>query len=109
MLFTVAAAAGSEIAALPLSEEIAIPLWPAVLKLAVTVPAAFIVTVQVPVPEHVPDQPPKLDPASGVAVSVTCAPRGYCAEHVPPQLMNAGEDATVPAPGPLFVAVNVKN
>ena len=44
-------------------------------KVAVTVVAADIVTVQEPVPEHPPPlQPLKIDPESGVAVSVTAVP-----------------------------------
>jgi hypothetical protein len=43
-------------------------------KLAVTDVAALIVTVQVPVPEQPPLQPPKVDGAVGVAVSVTTVP-----------------------------------
>src|SRR2546428_7906962 len=41
-------------------------------KVAVTVVAALMVTVQVPVPEQPPPlQPLKVEPAAGVAVSVT--------------------------------------
>jgi hypothetical protein len=36
--------------------------------------AASIVTTQLPVPEHAPDQPANVDEASGVAVSVTSVP-----------------------------------
>ena len=44
-------------------------------KVAVTVVAAVIVTVHVPVPVHPPpDQPAKVEPASGVAVRVTAVP-----------------------------------
>jgi hypothetical protein len=46
-----------------------------VLKVATTVVAAFIVTVQVPVPEHPPpDQPEKVDPLSAEAARVTDVP-----------------------------------
>jgi hypothetical protein len=44
------------------------------LKLAVTVFAASMVTVQPPVPEQPPLQPVKVDPAVGEAVSVTVVP-----------------------------------
>jgi hypothetical protein len=40
-------------------------------KVAVTARAASIVTLQVPVPEQVPDQPVKSESAAGVAVRVT--------------------------------------
>jgi hypothetical protein len=40
-------------------------------KVAVTDFAAVIVTVQVPVPEHAPDQPVKVDPIFREAVMVT--------------------------------------
>ena len=43
-------------------------------KLAVADWAALIVTKHVPVPLHAPLQPVKLDPAAGVAVSVTGVP-----------------------------------
>ena len=46
-------------------------------KVAVTVVAADIVTVQEPVPEQPPPlQPLKVEPAAGVAVSVTAVPLG---------------------------------
>ena len=45
-------------------------------NVAVTVVAAVIVTVQEPVPEQPPLQPVKVEPAAGVAVSVTAVPLG---------------------------------
>ena len=45
------------------------------MKLAVTLRAALIVTVQVPVPEQpAPDQPLKREPEAVVVVSVTTVP-----------------------------------
>jgi hypothetical protein len=44
------------------------------LNVAVTACAAFIVTVQVPVPVQLPLQPVNVEPPAGVAVSVTCCP-----------------------------------
>ncbi|MGA8580849.1 MAG: hypothetical protein WB579_19335 [Bryobacteraceae bacterium] len=44
------------------------------LNVAVTAWLEFIVTVQLPVPEHAPDHPANVDPAFGVAVSVTTVP-----------------------------------
>jgi len=52
-----------------------LPPPPDVEKVAVTVIAAVIVTVQVPVPEHPPpDQPVKVYPLFGEAVKVTDVP-----------------------------------
>lgn len=77
-------------------------------KVAVTVVAALRVTVQPPVPLHPPpDQPPKVDPAAAVAVSVTAAPELKVAVHVAPQLIPAGEDVTVPEPVPVLATVSV--
>lgn len=41
---------------------------------AVTERSAVIETVQLPVPEHAPDQPLKVEPEVGAAESVTVAP-----------------------------------
>ena len=43
-------------------------------RAAVTAISAFMITTHVPVPEHAPDQPPKVDPDAGVAVNVTLVP-----------------------------------
>src|SRR6266536_3056050 len=59
-------------------------------KVAVTVRAAFIVSVHVPVPVHAPLQPTKFDPASGVAVSVTTVPLLNVAPHVVGQAIPTG-------------------
>jgi hypothetical protein len=68
-------------------------------KVALTVVAVVSINTQVPVPEHpAPDQPVKTEPAAGVAVSVRLVPDGKGAEHVLPQLIPAGELATVPLP-----------
>ena len=68
------------------------------LKVAPTVLAAFIVTVQVlPVPEQAPLQPRKVPEA--LAVSVTTVPSPYTAEQVPDeQLIPAGLLCTKPDP-----------
>src|SRR2546428_11284781 len=55
-----------------------------------------------------PLQPVKVEPAAGVAVSVTAVPLVKLAEQVAPQLMPAGELVTVPLPVPAGVTVRVK-
>lgn len=73
------------------------------LKVAVTVRASVIVTVQLAVPLQAPLQPLKLDALSGTAVSVTLLPEAkFCAQSLP-QLMPAGEELTVPVPLPLLL------
>ena len=76
------------------------------LKIAVTVVAAFIVTVQGPVPEHPPLHPTNVHPGKGVAVRVTTVPLSYDAEQVTPQLIPPGLDVTVPRPVPLLFTVS---
>jgi hypothetical protein len=66
-----------------------------------------MVTVHVPVPEHAPDQPAKLEPVSGVAVRVTLVPASKNAAHVGSQWMPSGLLVTVPDPVPAFVTVSV--
>jgi len=69
-------------------------------KLAITLVAAFIVTAQLPVPEQAPDQPANVEPALGVAVSVTTVPASNLAEQVGWQVIAAGLLETEPRPGP---------
>src|ERR1041384_2871673 len=65
---------------------------------AVTRTAWVRVVVQVPVPVQAPpDQPVNVEPAAGVAVSVTDWPKLKSAAHVAPQLMPVGFDVTAPA------------
>ena len=79
------------------------------MKVAVTVVAAVIVTVQVPVPAHPPPlQPVKVEPAAGVAVSVTAVPLANEAEHVAPHVTPAGALVMVPLPAPLLLTVSAK-
>ena len=71
--------------------------------------AELMMTVQVPVPLQAPDQPMKVAPAPGVAVSVTTVPESNAAEQVAPQLIPAGAESTeeVAAPAPVLVTVSV--
>jgi hypothetical protein len=78
------------------------------LKLAVTLAAAFMVTLHVPVPEQpAPLQPLKFDPPAALAVRVTTVPLLYGAAQVAPQLIPAGLDVTVPLPVPALLTVRL--
>src|SRR5438552_12677995 len=78
-------------------------------KVAVTVVAAETETTHDPVPEHPPPlQPVKVDPAAGVAVSVTAVPLAKLAVQVAPHVMPAGELVTVPLPVPTSLTVSAK-
>jgi hypothetical protein len=77
------------------------------LKVAVTEAFVVKVNVQVEVPVHAPDQPPKVDPADGVAVNVTAVPLVKDALQVAGQVIPAGLLVTVPAPVPVSVTVSV--
>ena len=76
-------------------------------NVAVTLWAALIVTVQVPVPVQPPLQPVNVEPVAGVAVSVTAVPLANAAEQVAPHEMPVGELETVPLPVPAFVTARV--
>src|SRR5213594_3425273 len=74
-----------------------------------TVVAPLSVTVHGPVPEQPPPlQAVKVEPAAGVAVSVTTVPLTNEAEHVAPQEIPTGALVTVPLPAPLGLTVSVK-
>src|SRR2546422_8375468 len=61
------------------------------------------------VPEQPPPvQPVKVEPAAGVAVSVTAVPLAKLAVHVAPQVMPAGALVTVPLPVPALLTVSAK-
>ena len=76
-------------------------------KVAVTVLSAVMVTVQVaPLEVSQPLQLPNVDPLSGAAVSVTAVPEAIDAEQVAPQL--TPPPLTVPDPVPLFWTVKLR-
>ena len=56
------------------TDFVTVKLYKFVAKVAITDFAAVIVTVQVPVPEHAPDQPEKVDPLVAEAAKVTDFP-----------------------------------
>jgi hypothetical protein len=66
-------------------------------KVAVTACAAFMFTLQTPVPEQAPLQPVNVDPAPALAVSAT-VPLANVVEQMAPQLIPAGLLVTVPVP-----------
>jgi hypothetical protein len=66
-----------------------------------------MVTLQLPVPEHAPLQPVKVEPVEATAVRVTAESSVKVAEQVEPQLMPLGELVTVPEPVPALVTFNV--
>ncbi len=68
------------------------------MNVAVTLWLVLIVTTQLPVPLHAPDQPLKLYPDAGVAVRVTAVPALIVAEQVEPQEIEPPELETVPEP-----------
>jgi hypothetical protein len=74
-------------------------------KLALTVMAALIVTLQLPVPEQAPPQPKKLLPVLAVSVRVTEVLAGKFAEQEEvEQLIPAGLLVTVPLPAMVTVS-----
>jgi hypothetical protein len=78
-------------------------------KVAVTVVAAFTVTVQGPVPLQPPPlKPVNVDPGSAAAVRVTEVPLSKDAEQVLPQVIPLGLLVTVPLPTPTLVTVRVR-
>ena len=86
---------------LPVPEFVTLSVKDDCTKLAVTVWAALIVTVHVPVPVQPPPlQPLNVEPAAGVAVNVTAVPLANAAEQVAPQEMPVGALVTVPKPFP---------
>jgi len=77
------------------------------LKVAVTVVAALIDTVQLPVPVHPPPlHPANVDPDAAIAVSATDVPLASTSVQSAPQLIPV--PVTVPLPVPLLLTVSVK-
>jgi hypothetical protein len=70
------------------------------LNVAVIKVLAVRFTVHVGVAVHAPDQRANVEPAPGVAVSVTSVPLANVALHVVPQLMPEGLLVTAPVPVP---------
>jgi len=81
---------------------------PVELNVAVTDSFAFAVATHVPVPEHAPPQPPKVEPGTGEAVKVTEVPLAKFAEQLLPQSMPAGLLMTLPTPLPARETESVK-
>jgi len=78
----------------------------AVLKVAVTLRAALMVTLQVlPAPVQAPLHPANTEPTAGVAVRVTTVPLAYSAPHAVPQSIPAGLDVTLPLPVPALATL----
>jgi hypothetical protein len=77
----------------------------AVPNVAVTLRAAVMLTVQVPVPVQAPLQPEKVEPVAAAAVRVTEVPELNEELQVDPQFTPAGDEVTVPVPVPLLVRV----
>ena len=77
------------------------------LKVAVADLAAFIVSVQLPVPEQAPDHDRKKDPVAATGVSFTTVPALNDALQMVGQLIPAGLLRTVPLEVPAKVTVRV--
>src|SRR5215471_6663008 len=77
------------------------------LKVAVTLRACVMLTVQGPVPLHPsPLHPANIAPLAGIAAKTTLCPLGKVALHVSGQLIPAGLLVTVPLPVPATLTVN---
>jgi hypothetical protein len=76
-------------------------------KVAVTDRLACMLTTQLPVPLHAPDQPAKVESLAAAAVSVTVLLLVKVAEQALPQLMPEGLLVTKPEPVPSLATVSV--
>ncbi len=95
-----------ELITVPLPLTLTVSVSGTGLNVAPTLWAPFIASVQVPVPEQGPDQPAKLYPEEGEAVSVTVVPKVNAAEQALGQEMPVGELVTLPLPLTLTVSVS---
>jgi hypothetical protein len=77
------------------------------LKVAVTERLACMLTTQLPVPLHAPDQPAKVESVEAAAVSVTVLLSVKVAAQAFPQLIPAGLLVTTPEPVPSLATVSV--
>lgn len=88
----------------PVPASVTVSETPPLAKFADTESLAVMVNVQAPVPSQIsPPQPVKIEPAFGVAVSVTWVSPAKVAEQVSGQLIPPGELVTLP--GPVTVTV----
>jgi hypothetical protein len=91
-----------ELVTVPLPDTLTLSVYWVCANVAVTLCAAFIVTMQLPTPLQPPPlQPLKPQPFVGAAVSVTCVPPPKLELHVDGQLIPGGELVTVPLPAML--------
>lgn len=74
-------------------------------KVAVTAWAALMVTVQLPTPLHIPDQPLKMASLAAVAVNVTTRPLAMAVVQVRLQLTSPPLLLTPPFPSPTMATV----
>src|SRR5512137_2441699 len=87
------------------TDAVAVGLTALPVKVAVTLRARLIATVQVPVPVQAPLQPVKVDPVDAAAVSVTVVPAVKALLQLLLHAIPLGVDVTVPDPVPLVVKV----
>src|SRR6185295_20308953 len=88
-----------------------------VVKLAVAVRSALIITLQlVPLATLQPLQAPKIEPASGTAVRLSVVPTAFADLQIEPQLIGTlvapppgALPVTVPLPTPVFTTVNAND
>src|SRR5262249_8446591 len=94
---------------LPMIFTVSLKVSPILPKVALTVFASLIVTMQVPVPEQpLPDQPLNLEfvPSTATAFSVTSVPSSYSCSQSLRQSMPLGMLVTTPLPEPSLMTVS---
>jgi len=92
----------------PVPASVIVSATVAVLNVAVTAFAAFIVTTHPALPVQAPFHRTNVEPSEAVGVSVTCVPLAKFAAHVSGQLIPVGALVTVPCPVPASATVNAK-